>query len=227
MQDFTITTKPKILKVFKDQDTLALAQDSDYNIIFAHPEPYPLHQRMLSYTAKNLNTKYIDNVLESLQNTLKDNPDIQGILIKFDIEAVMMSAVLSKMDHPKIKCPSFESVFLCSNKYYQRLQEQDPIMFSYIDLSSDRWDENLPTFPFIIKPTELVLSLHQYIIKDRKTIDSLIDTLQQEIPTFELNYKYVSTKFLDLEKYPLATKSIMLCEEIIQDALQNQLGRMG
>ncbi|CAF1663835.1 unnamed protein product, partial [Didymodactylos carnosus] len=148
--------------------------------------------------------------------------------IKLDIEAVILSAVLTRLSLNqalKVKFPLYESVFLCNHKYYQRTKERDPIQFSYIDIDEDDDDDYLnrsgmPKFPFFLKAPELQMSVHQYIIKDCKQLKLIIGQLQIDLPNYNADTNYISKHYLDLQKYPLAVKNMMICEELISNCLQ-------
>jgi hypothetical protein len=142
-----------------------------------------------------------------------------------DIEAVIMSAVLTRLNENqelKIKFPLFESIFICNHKYYQRKREENSIQFSYIDIDDDEekinWNEMLE-FPFFFKTPELQMSVHQYIIENRDHLKQIIKKLRIDLPNYNVDTKYINEIYLDLQKYPLATKNIMICEQYMINCL--------
>jgi hypothetical protein len=222
------STKGKQLKIYKIfYDDEVIQKCSDYEIVFSETAPYPYYNRLANYTADNCSTTYIASVLESVEKYLTENlNDINGLFIKLDIEAVILSAVLTKLnrDHELVvKFPLFESVFLCNHKYYQRKQEQNPIQFSYVDIDDDdnklNWDK-MPRFPLFFKAVELQMSVHQYTVEDSEQLKQIIKRLRIELPNYNVDTKYVNAHHLNLQNYPLATKNIMICEELISNCLQ-------
>jgi len=212
-------SKPKILLCFENSDLRKKAPDFDF--IACMPEEYPVAE-LTSYTKlEELSVERMKEIEDGITRTLDENPAIDGIFNDLDIEILLLSAVLEK--YPKklnVKLPSYENIFLCKNKYYSRLHERNPIKFTYIDIFADDWDQNLPPFPFYFKPTDLLMTMFQYVIRDRTQLDEVVQMLREELPAYNREYKYFHEEYLDCEKYPLATRHIMLCEELIQNAQQ-------
>ncbi|CAF4373426.1 unnamed protein product, partial [Adineta steineri] len=75
-------------------------------------------------------------------------------------------------------------------------------------------------YPFFFKAPELQRSLHQYVIKDCQQLKEIVSQLRIVLPKYNAETKYVNEYALDLQKYPLASKNIMICEEFISDCLQ-------
>ena len=77
----------------------------------------------------------MNETMAAIERCVKANPDLKGILITSDIEALLASAILE--NHPVIKVPSFESIFLQKHKYYSRMNESNPIKCQCIDVFDD------------------------------------------------------------------------------------------
>jgi len=170
---------------------------------------------------EELTPERMKEIEDCITRTLDENPDLDGIFADLDIEVMILSAVLNKYPGKlNVKLPSYENIFLCKNKYYQRLHDRSAIKFSYIDIFAEDWDKDLPSFPFYFKPTDLLMSMFQYVIRSRDQLDEVVQMLRKDLPAFNREYKYFHEKYLDLEKYPLATNHIMLCEELVQNAQQ-------
>ena len=219
------SNKKKIFKVFYDKEVIEKCPE--YDIVFSEKEGYPYYNRLANYTASDCSTNYIASVMLSTEKYFLENVEhIDGLFIKLDIEAVILSAVLTRLSQKqdlKIKFPSYESVFLCNNKYYQRKNERNSIQFGYIDVDDNsenvNWND-LPKLPFFLKAPELQMSVHQYVIKDSEQLKKVIKILQKELPNYNADTKYINEHYLDLTKYPLATKNIVLCEELMSECLQ-------
>jgi hypothetical protein len=211
--------RPKILLCFENADLREKAPD--FNYIACMPEEYPVAE-LTSYTKlEELTEERMKEIEDSIVRTLDENPDIDGVFADIDIEIMILSAVLNKYPRKlNFTVPSYENIFLCKNKYYQRLHDRNPIKFSYIDIFADDWDKNLPSFPFFLKPTDLLMSMFQYVIRDRAQLKEMVLMLRENLPHFNREFRYFHEKYLDVEKYPLATRHIMLCEELVQNAQQ-------
>lgn len=218
--------KPKIFKIFHDEEVIK--ECPEYEIVSSEKDPYPYYNRLANYTANTCSVEYMKSVIKSVEKYFMENlNDINGLFIKLDIEAVIISAVLTRLNEKqelKIKFPSFECVFLCNNKYYQRKNDENSIEFSYIDVDDDdctKLNSNqMPQLPFILKAPELQMSVHQYVIKDYDQLKEIIEKLRSDLPNYNCDTKYVNEHYLDLEKYPLANKNIMICEQFMSDYLQ-------
>ena len=191
--------RSQIFKIF--YDTEVIHKCPEYDIVFSEQDPYPHYNRLANYNADDCSTEYIRNVMESAEKYLLENvQNIDGLFVKLDIEAVIMSALLSRLNINK-KYASYESVFCCNHKYYQRVNEQNPIEFNYIDV-----DENegkiLPQFPFFFKAPELQMSVHQYVITDVDQLKEIIKKLRIELPNYNADTKYINEHYLNLKKYP-------------------------
>ena len=216
--------KLKIYKIFYDDEVISKC--TEYEIIFSEKDPYPYYNRLANYTANDSSTNYISKVVKSVEKYFNDNLDkIDGLFIKLDIEAIIISAVLTKLNEKNkkmnIKYPLYESVFLCNNKYYQRTKEINPIKYSYIDIDNENVDlNNLLKFPFFLKAPELQMSVHQYVITDFKQLKQIIEQLKINLPNYNVDTKYLNQYYLNLDKYPLSIKNIMICEEFIKNCFQ-------
>ena len=107
----------------------------------------------------------MNETMAAIERCVKANPDLKGILITSDIEALLASAILE--NHPVIKVPSFESIFLQKHKYYSRMNESNHIKCKCIDVFDDDWEATFTmSYPLFLKPPDLFGALHQYIIND-------------------------------------------------------------
>ncbi|CAF0764731.1 unnamed protein product [Adineta steineri] len=223
----TSKKRAKIYKVFYDEEVID--QCPEYEMVFSEQKPHPEYSRLANDAAKDTSMEYMRNLITSVETYLKKNiADINGLFIKHDIEAVIISAVLSRFKRDEklaVKYPSYESVFLCNHKYYQRTRERHPLHFSYINIDNDddvdQFIRNpILKYPFFLKALELQRSLHQYIIKDCQQLKEIVSELRIVLPNYNAEKKYVNEYALDLQKYPLTSKNIMICEEFISDCLQ-------
>ena len=162
----------------------------------------------------------VTRMFEEVEKFVLEQQDIDGVFLKYDFETLLLSAILSKYPKKNIKVPSFESIFLSHHKYYGRLKERNPIKFVYIDIFDNNFMDKILPFPFFLKPVDLALSLHQYIVRNAEELDSVLRILRKDLPEIDKYNKHCYNKYLDLEKYPLAAKYIVLLEEIVDDGFQ-------
>lgn len=76
------------------------------------------------------------------------------------------------------------------------------------------------SYPFYLKPTDLQISIHQYVINSKEEMERVLEILRIELPKLNKEYKYIYHNYLDTKKYPLAIKHIVIIEEIINNSSQ-------
>lgn len=212
----SIKKKLKIFKVFYDVELENLSLNNEYEFIYAIQTPYNI-KSITNYTSENKNN--IEYIEKAVKKCIKNNIDIDGVFIKYDIEAIITTAIL-EMYQLNVKIPNFESTFLLHNKYYSRTKEINPIKFTYIDIFDDNWEKKIFSYPFYLKPTDLQISIHQYVINSKEEMERVLEILRIELPKLNKEYKYIYHNYLDTKKYPLAIKHIVIIEEIINNSSQ-------
>lgn len=226
--------KPKIFRIFSNDHHLN-NDLSNYDVVFPKVEFFlkKLWLAYISFPIDDFTDQEFEDLNQEIIKTVAENPDIQGVYMGYDIEAFVISAVFKHLNLPSIKLPNLESFYQVHHKVYQKMLEEDPTKYSYFDLFADDWDHNLPKYPFYIKSALGDGGLHNYIIRDKNQLDSIIGVLRKELPKQERIYLYFAEKYLDLRKFPLANQHIMLCEELIEnftnlnmDAFVDDLGNI-
>ena len=207
----------KILKLFQDAEVDRLK--SRYKFNYATKFHFNF-SNMLAYKPEKLDPETLIRMFEETEKFVLEMQDIDGVFLKYDIETLILSAVFSKYPKKNIKVPSFESIFLSHHKYYGRLKERNSIKFGYIDIFEDDHKGKILQFPFFLKPVDLNVSLHQYIIKNETDLENALKILRKELPEMDKYSRLCYKRYLDLEKYPLAEKYIVLLEEIVEDGFQ-------
>ena len=64
--------------------------------------------------------------------TIKENPDIKGILCVCDVESYLIIAILNSANYLNVRVPTLESFFSLFHKLLHKQLEQDPIKFSFL-----------------------------------------------------------------------------------------------
>ncbi len=197
-----------ILPTPRDRNGLSDASD-EYNIHWMDDDnfdyPYPKDNfDMVEYTERC--SKYIEE------------NNINGILYSHDLANLVAGVLCDRHD---IDGPSLESVFLTNHKYYSRRKQPNTIWSDYIDLETGEWGELEPTFPCYIKPACLMMSLYQYTIETPEELEKALKELKKELPSLLKPYNKFFEKYIDLDKYPLANKNIVVVEELVENANQH------
>jgi hypothetical protein len=224
--------KPKIFRIFFND--FNLDDDlSNYDIVYPNAKEtlYEYSFTDLSTTmVKDFDESVFEGLNEEIIKKIEDNPDIQGVYMGYDVEAFLIIATFQNLSKVSlkgyfqnlnktttIKLPDLESFYQLHHKVYQKMLETNPIKYSYFDLFADDWDRDLPKFPFYMKSALGDGGTHNYIIRDRKQLNDVVDILRREIPKKDGIYLYFAKKYLDLKKFPLADKHIILCEELVEN----------
>lgn len=136
---------------------------------------------------------------------------IDAVFYSRDVADLVAAALCEEFGFPG---PSIESVFLCLHKYYSRRCEPSPIRCAYIDL----YDDNPPVaqYPCYLKPPWLNLGILGFKLDSPADLRRALMIARQEYPAWSPLYYPFFRQYVDLKKYPLAVRDIMLVEEFIE-----------
>lgn len=109
--------------------------------------------------------------------------------------------------------PSVEAVFLCLHKYYSRRSEPAPIRCDYIDLHEE--NPQVPGYPCYIKPPWLNLGILGFKLDSPEDLQHALTIARRDYRAWSPLYYPFFCRYIDQQKYPLATRDIMLVEEFI------------
>lgn len=143
---------------------------------------------------------------------------IDGIIYTHDLSNLVAGVLC---DRHNILGPTLESMFLSNHKYYSRRKQPSNIWSDYIDLDTGEWGELEPVYPCYIKPPTLTMSLYQYRVDSREEMDSILKKLREDLPPLLQLYNRFFERYVDLDRYPLAAKNIMVVEELVEDTEQH------
>ncbi len=198
-----------ILPTPRDKDGLKDIDTEKYNLHWMHDE---------TFTYPNIRKDYdLVSYTEKCSDYISKN-NIDGVVYSHDL-ANMVAGVLC--DRHNILGPSFESMFLTNHKYYSRRKEPKPIWSDYIDLKTGEWGELTPTYPCYIKPACLFLTLFQYKIDNEEQMEKALETLREELPAWLEPYNKFFERYVDTEKYPHATKELVVVEQLVDKSHQH------
>jgi hypothetical protein len=92
------------------------------------------------------------------------------------------------------------------------------ILIDIIDVENGTKNlENL-TYPVYIKPPCLMFSRFQYRIASQQELTDAVETVRPQLSNWNKTFHDFFRQYVDLDKYPLADKNIMLVEELVQNA---------
>jgi hypothetical protein len=148
---------------------------------------------------------YVDHCREYIRTH-----HIDAIFYSRDVADLVAAALCEEFG---FRGPSVESVFLCIHKYYSRRCESNPIRCEYIDLH----DENLTvtTYPSYLKPPWLNLGILGFKLDSPDDLQHALKIARRDYGAWSPLYYPFFHRYVDLQKYPLATRDIMLVEEFV------------
>lgn len=135
---------------------------------------------------------------------------IDAIFYSRDVADLVAAVLCEEFGFPG---PSVESVFLCLHKYYARCCERAPIRCDAIDLAA----ANLPplSYPCYLKPPWLNLGILGFKLDSAVDLQHALTIARRDYGSWSPLYFPFFRRYIDLQKYPLATRDIMLVEEFI------------
>ena len=135
---------------------------------------------------------------------------IDAIFYSRDAADLVAAALCAECGFPG---PSIESVFLCLHKYYSRRCEPAPIRCDYIDLSDD--NPPVSTYPCYLKPPWLNLGILGFKLDSPDDLRRALRVARRDYGAWSPLYYPFFRQYIDLQKYPLAVRDIMLVEEFV------------
>jgi hypothetical protein len=206
--------KPKIFRLFHESVIEEALPEYDF-VIPPIQNEIERYFKFLDYNfeSKKFTEDELKFLLDNITNTILQNLDITGVFVGDDLEAFIIVAIFNDLKIPNITVPSLSSFYQLLNKVYHKQLEENPIKYSYFDIFDENWEQNILPFPFFLKPAMLQASTHTYVVNDIDELRKIVDVLRMDLPKIGSIYKLISERYLDLEKFPLAIKNIMLCEE--------------
>ena len=135
---------------------------------------------------------------------------IDAIYYSRDVADLVAAALCEEFGLPG---PSVESVFRCIHKYYSRQSESAPIRCDYIDLHDEQ--PLVSVYPCYIKPPWLNLGILGFKLESPEDLPHALAIARRDYGAWSPLYFPFFRRYVDLNKYPLATRDIMLVEEFV------------
>ncbi len=182
----------------RDRDAITDLSDHNFHLLDA-----PLNPRTPSPELDLL--AYIDQCRDYIRTH-----HIDAIFYSRDVADLVAAALCEEFGFPG---PSVESVFLCLHKYYGRRAEPNPIRCQAIDLHDP--DPSVAVYPCYLKPPWLNLGILGFKLESAADLDRALRIARREYPAWSPLYTPFFERYVDLEKYPLAVRDMMLVEEFV------------
>ena len=138
---------------------------------------------------------------------------IDAVFYSRDVADLVAAVLCEEFGFPG---PSVESVFLCLHKYYGRQYESNPVRCDPIDLI-DIADEQpaVTRYPCYLKPPWLNLGILGFKLDSADDLQRALAIARREYPAWSPLYFPFFERYIDCEKFPLATRDIMLVEDFV------------
>jgi hypothetical protein len=148
---------------------------------------------------------YIDQCREYIRTH-----HIDAIFYSRDVADLAAAALCEEFGFPG---PSVESVFLCIHKYYSRRCEPAPIRCDYIDLYDEH--PSVTSYPCYLKPPWLNLGILGFKLESPADLQHALAIARRDYGAWSPLYYPFFRRYIDLQRYPLATQDMMLVEEFV------------
>jgi hypothetical protein len=135
---------------------------------------------------------------------------IDAIYYSRDVADLVAAALCEEFG---FRGPSVESVFLCLHKYYSRRVEPFPIHCEAITL--DDKHPRVSSYPCYIKPPWLNLGILGFKLESAEDLQNALSIAKRDYGAWSPLYYPFFRRYIDPQKYPLATRDIMLVEEFV------------
>jgi len=182
------------------RDRNALAEVTGYNFHFLDA---PLNPRTPSPDLNLLD--YIAQCREYIRTH-----QIDAVFYSRDVADLVAAALCEEFGFPG---PSVESVFLCLHKYYSRRCEPAPIRCDALDLYDDH--SSVAYYPCYMKPPWLNLGILGFKLDSPAALRHALAIARRDYGAWSPLYYPFFRQYIDLQKYPLAVRDMMLVEEFV------------
>lgn len=136
---------------------------------------------------------------------------IDAVFYSRDVADLVAAVLCEEFGFPG---PSIESVFLCIHKYYARRCEPAPIRCDAIDL--DDGEPAIASYPCYLKPPWLNLGILGFKLESPHDLRRALAVVRRDYGAWAPLYVPFFRRYVDLQKYPLADRHIMLVEEFVE-----------
>ncbi|ESO90316.1 hypothetical protein LOTGIDRAFT_164236 [Lottia gigantea] len=146
---------------------------------------------------------------------VKDN-NIQQVLAATDLGDLVAGIVREKTGLPGCK---IESSFICYHKYYTKIFSKLDFKFWYFaaDLDNDDWKVKIK-YPAYVKPPYFAGGYGQFVVRNENEMIQAISKIKKSSNPIQDMFKSMFLKHLDIKKFPLSIKNIVLVEELVEDS---------
>ena len=100
MENKKTNCPPKILKIFPDSQLESL--NLNYEFVYARNAPFSL-QYYFTCKPEKSDSEEITRMFEEVEKFVLEQQDIDGVFLKYEIEALVLSAIFSKNPRKNIK----------------------------------------------------------------------------------------------------------------------------
>jgi hypothetical protein len=220
------TSKCKLLVILPNTNDRAEAlklDPSEYEVHFVHAsdEVKDTVVATFEYAKFLAQPGFLISCVERAVKYIEENA-ITAVVFGHDLSSIVASVVCQITG---LRGPSLDSAFVCLHKYYSRKACADNLWVDYINLDDpvEIWREKLK-YPCFLKPPFLTQSKGMSVIRNERELLEAITKVRPLVTPFFKGYCELFQKFLDLKKFPLAVKNIMIVEELVESSDQLALG---
>ena len=205
----------------RNQDRAAIDKIKEsmekYNFHFLHPDVSMIYGSVLPSSEFSDTLDFLGFAKKAVDYVRENG--IAGVLFSYDNTAMVGAAVCQEVGLPG---PCFESEFLCLHKYYSRLTEPSKLWCECIFLQREAQKLEIESihadcFPCFLKPATLTGSVGVSKVSSFSELKEKLTAYCIHLPSLAKAFQPLFHRYLDLEKYPLATTGTAVVEEYVDD----------
>ena len=208
----------KVLVLLPNANDRAEASKIDpikYEVHFLHASDEVKDKKMSAFDYSDFLVKpgFLNDYVDRAVKYVREN-GINGIMYGHDLSSIIASVVCEKTGLPG---PSLDSTFISLHKYYSRQNSPDNLWYDHIDLddSEESWKTRI-SYPCFVKAPFLMSAKDCCVVEDETAMILALANIRELTLPFFKGYKEFFHKYLNLKKFPLAVKNIVVAEQLIQ-----------
>ena len=207
----------KVLILLPNANDRAEASKIDpmkYEIHFLHASDEVKNKNLptFHYSEFLIKPGFLNDYVDRAVKYVREN-GIDGIMYGHDMSSIIASVVCERTGLPG---PSLDSTFLCLHKYYSRQNNPGNLWYDYIDLddSDESWKAKM-RYPCFLKPPVLTSAKGCCAVENETAMMAALGNIRELTLPYFNGYAAFFYKYLNLKKFPLAVKNIVVVEELI------------
>jgi ATP-grasp domain-containing protein len=193
-------------------DILVICPDADDAVAFASLREHRIHLLPAELEHWRPSPRFDTLAYLEAGRDLMRRRHVDAVVSTHDLGDLIAALLAAERGLPG---PSPEAVFLCLHKLYGRRRESRPIRSEPIDLH-DPEPRSPVGYPCFLKPPWLKLGLLSWRVEGPADLARALAAASAEYAAWARIYQPLFAAAVDVGRYPLAMRDVMLVEELVE-----------